>query len=200
MMSKIFKFFNIQLQPYQGLLALSMFFSIMLQAYFGPMLCKTVISVLPAQWLSFETVWCCISSLLIGMMWKGGFRRIVLKNFVWLAIIESVIAICLAMWLAFVAWNVWIYAIFSLLYVSLVSLTISRCIMTFKTKIWNEESRELYDNTASIVRDLALILGGLMAILFCPSLKLALVLWGIACIVDDIGWILTWFKLKDKLS
>ena len=89
---------------------------------------------------------------------------------------------------------------FSLLYVSLVSLTVSRCIMVFKTKIWNEKSRELYDNTASIIRDLALIAGGLMAMLLCPSLKLALVLWGLACIVDDIGWILTWFKLKDRLK
>ena len=103
-------------------------------------------------------------------------------------------------WLAFVSWNVWIYAVFSLLYVSLVSLTVSRCIMVFKTKIWNEKSRELYDNTVSIIRDLALIAGGLMAMMLCPSLKLALVLWGLACIVDDIGWILTWFKLKDRLK
>ncbi len=200
MMSKIFKFFNIQLQPYQGLLALSMFFSVLLNAYFCPVLCKTSVSALPSQWLAFEGVWCCTISLLIGMIWKGNFRKTVLRNFVWFAIVESVASFCLAMWLAFVAWNVWIYAIFSLLYVSLVSLTISRCIMVFKTKIWNEKSRELHDNTASIVRDLALIIGGLMAMLFCPSLKLALVLWGVACIVDDIGWILTWFKLKDKLK
>ena len=72
--------------------------------------------------------------------------------------------------------------------------------MVFKTKIWNEKSRELHDNTASIVRDLALILGGLMAMLFCPCLKLALVLWGMACIIDDIGWIITYLKLKDLLK
>lgn len=134
------------------------------------------------------------------MVWKGNFRKAVLKNFVLFAIVESVTAFCLAMWLAFVAWNVWIYAIFSLLYVSLVSLTISRCIMVFKTKLWNEKTRELHDNTASVVRDLALIIGGLMAMIFCPSLKLALVLWGIACVVDDIGWIITWLKLKDILK
>lgn len=134
------------------------------------------------------------------MVWKGNFRKAVLKNFVLFAVVESVTAFCLAMWLAFVAWNVWIYAIFSLLYVSLVSLTISRCIMVFKTKLWNEKTRELHDNTASVVRDLALIIGGLMAMIFCPSLKLALVLWGIACVVDDIGWIITWLKLKDILK
>lgn len=164
------------------------------------MLCKTAVSALPAQWLSFETVWCCASSLLVGMAWKGKFRKAVLKNFVWLAIAESIIGVILAAWLVLVAWNVWIYAVFSLLYVSLISLTIGRCIMVYKTKIWNEKSRELHDNTAAIVRDIALIIGGTMSMLFCPSLKLSLILWGIACFVDDIGWILTWFKLKDKLK
>ena len=199
-MAKVFKFFNIQLQPYQGPLALSMFFSVLLNAYFCPVLFKTTVSALPSQWLAFEGVWCCTVSLLIGMVWKGNFRKAVLRNFVWFAIIESAASFCLGMWLAFVSWNVWVYAIFSLLYVSLVSLTISRCIMVFKTKVWNEKSRELHDNTASVVRDLALILGGILAIIFCPPLKLALILWGIACVVDDIGWIFTWFKLKDKLK
>ena len=200
MVAKVFKFFNINLQKHQGLLALTMFISVLLNAYFCPVLCKVSVSALPSQWLAFEGVWCCTVSLLIGMVWKGNFRKAVLKNFVLFAVVESVTAFCLAMWLAFVAWNVWIYAIFSLLYVSLVSLTISRCIMVFKTKLWNEKTRELHDNTASVVRDLALIIGGLMAMVFCPSLKLALVLWGIACVVDDIGWIITWLKLKDILK
>ena len=200
MVAKVFKFFNINLQKHQGLLALTMFISVLLNAYFCPVLCKVSVSALPSQWLAFEGVWCCTVSLLIGMVWKGSFRKAVLKNFVLFAFVESVTAFCLAMWLAFVAWNVWIYAIFSLLYVSLVSLTISRCIMVFKTKLWNEKTRELHDNTASVVRDLALIIGGLMAMIFCPSLKLALVLWGIACVVDDIGWIITWLKLKDILK
>jgi len=200
MIAKVFKFFNINLQKHQGLLALTMFISVLLNAYFCPVLCKVSVSALPSQWLAFEGVWCCTVSLLIGMVWKGNFRKAVLKNFVLFAIVESVTAFCLAMWLAFVAWNVWIYAIFSLLYVSLVSLTISRCIMVFKTKLLNEKTRELHDNTASVVRDLALIIGGLMAMIFCPSLKLALVLLGIACVVDDIGWIITWLKLKDILK
>ena len=81
-----------------------------------------------------------------------------------------------------------------------VSMTINRCIMVFKTKIWNEKSRELYDNTASVVRDLALVIGGTCAMLFCPDLKTSLILWGVACLADDIGWIMTWLKLKDVLE
>ena len=200
MIAYIFKLLNIRLQPYQGPLALSMFISIILNAYSGPMLCKAAVTELPAQWLSLETVWCCVCSLLIGMFWKGKFRKAALDNFVAFAVVESVAGICLVAWLVIYGWNVWVYAVFSLLYVSVVSMTINRCIMVFKTKIWNEKSRELYDNTASVVRDLALVIGGTCAMLFCPDLKTSLILWGVACLADDIGWIMTWLKLKDMLE
>ena len=177
-----------------------MFISIILNAYSGPILCKTAVTELPAQWLSLETVWCCVCSLLIGMFWKGKFRKAALDNFVAFAVVESVAGICLVAWLVIYGWNVWVYAVFSLLYVSVVSMTINRCIMVFKTKIWNEKSRELYDNTASVVRDLALVIGGTCAMLFCPDLKTSLILWGVACLADDIGWIMTWLKLKDVLE
>ena len=200
MIAYIFKLLNIRLQPYQGPLALSMFISIILNAYSGPMLCKAAVTELPAQWLSLETVWCCVCSLLIGMFWKGKFRKAALDNFVAFAVVESVAGICLVAWLVIYGWNVWVYAVFSLLYISVVSMTINRCIMVFKTKIWNEKSRELYDNTASVVRDLALVIGGTCAMLFCPDLKTSLILWGVACLADDIGWIMTWLKLKDMLE
>lgn len=200
MIAYIFRLFNIRLQPYQGPLALSAFISVMLNAYSGPILCKTAVTELPAQWLSFETVWCCVCSLIVGMFWKGKFRKAALDNFIAFAIAESVAGVCLAAWLVVAGWNVWVYAAFSLLYVSVVSMTINRCIMVFKTKIWNEKSRELHDNTASVVRDLALVIGGTCAMLLCPGLKTALILWGAACLVDDMGWIMTWFKLKDVLE
>lgn len=196
---KALKFFNINLQPHQAIPATSYFFTMLLHAYFAPMLMKTAISQLPPQWLSFETVWCCIASLFVGVMWKGKFRLAAVRNFAILATAESICGICLGLWLAFVQWNVWVYAIFSLLYVSIISLTISRCIMVFKSKLWNEKSRELHDNTQSVIGDIALCLGGIIAIVACPSLKLALVLFGICCVVDDIGWILTYLKLKDIL-
>ena len=82
MIQKIFNFFNIQLQPYQGPLALSMFISVLLHAYFSPVICKTAITELPSQWLAFEGVWCCTASLLIGMAWKESFRTLALKSFI----------------------------------------------------------------------------------------------------------------------
>ena len=199
-MKHIFKFLNINLQPHQHLPAASYFVSLLLHSYYGPMLVKTSISELPPQWLSFETVWCCISSLLIGICWKGKFREIAVKWFAILASIESICGFSLGMWLAFIGWNVWLYAVFSLMYASVVSLTINRCIMVFKTKLWNDKSRELHDNTQSVIGDIALCLGGIAAIVACPSLTVALVLFAVSCVADDIGWIVTYRKLKADLT
>ena len=197
--SKLLRLLNINLQPHQALPAASYFCSLLMHAYFGPILMKTAVTELPAQWLSFETVWCCAASLVIGVMWKGSFRSFAINWFAKLAIVESLCGFCLGIWLAFVSWNVWVYAIFSLFYISIVSMTIGRCIMVFRTKLWNEKSRELHDNTQSVIGDLALCIGGVAAIVACPSIKVALTLFAICCIVDDIGWILTYLILKSKL-
>lgn len=200
MMSKIFKFFNIDLQPHQGLLALTTFICLVMHSYNAPIICKTAISQLPPQWLSFETVWCCIASLIAGMLWKGSFRKKVIKWFALFASVESLAGFLLGMWLAFVGWNVWVYSIFSLTYISVVSFFITKCAMAFKSKLWNEKSREKFDNTDTIIRNLGLLIGGILAILACPSLKVALVIYGIGCVIDDIGWIVLYLKLRDKLK
>ena len=71
--------------------------------------------------------------------------------------------------------------------------------MAFKTKLWNEEKREIYDNNTSIISGITCISGFLLALLFMPSLKLSLILWAIACIVDDIGWMIVYIKNKEIL-
>jgi hypothetical protein len=71
--------------------------------------------------------------------------------------------------------------------------------MAFKTKLWNEEKREIYDNNTSIISGITRISGFLLALLFMPSLKLSLILWAIACIVDDIGWMIVYIKNKKIL-
>ena len=60
------------------------------------------------------------------MFWKGKFRKAALDNFIIFAVAESVASICLAAWLVIYGWNVWVYATFSLLYVSVVSMTINK--------------------------------------------------------------------------
>ena len=69
-----------------------------------------------------------------------------------------------------------------------------------KKKLWNEENREIYDNNSSMIASLTCIIGFLLALFFMPSLELSLILWAIACIVDDIGWVIVYIKNKKVLT
>jgi hypothetical protein len=72
--------------------------------------------------------------------------------------------------------------------------------MAFKSVLWNDKEREIYDNNLSIVGELVSILGFSIALLAMPSLQVALFLWGIGCIVDDLGWIIIYYQNRDKLK
>lgn len=202
-MSKAFKkildLLNIKTQKNQSWLLWSCWISAFSHSYIWPMLCKTTISSLPPQWISFEGLWLCLSSLLIGMCWKGKFRSFAIKWFMHLAVAESALGFLLAMWLCFVSWNVWVWAVFSLTYISLITITIQKCEMVFRSKLWQERARELYDNSRSIVADMAMVMGSLLGILLVPSLEVALFIYGCCCVFDDIGWIVVYHKTRSSL-
>ena len=122
-----------------------------------------------------------------------------MKHFIIFCLIETIASFTLALYLLLVEFNVWVYAIFSLFYISFITVFVGKCIMAFKTKLWNEEKREIYDNNTSIISGITCISGFLLALLFMPSLKLSLILWAIACIVDDIGWMIVYIKNKKIL-
>ena len=71
--------------------------------------------------------------------------------------------------------------------------------MVFKTKLWNEHEREVYDNNADIICGITCILGFGVALLFMPSFKTALLIWGTSCLFDNIGWGVVYMKNKKKL-
>ena len=73
-------------------------------------------------------------------------------------------------------------------------------LMVFKSKLWNNKDREIYDNNVEIVACLTSILGYLIAIIAEPNIYFAIFLWGIAYLVDDIGWAIVYFKNKELLS
>ena len=195
----LFRFLNIKVQPNQGILLASSSISGLLYAYSNPMIVKEVISNLPPQWLSIEAIWCSVATLIIGMLWKGKLRLVAIKNFALFALAESFLAFTLSMILVFVYYNVWIFAVATLLYSSVITNFICKCIMMFKTKLWLEKSREEYDNTDSVVRSIIMILGFGVATFMMPSLKTAIAIWGTACVFDDIGWIVTYRKTKKTI-
>lgn len=163
------------------------------------MFTKVIITALPAEWIAFESLFASISTLLIGILWKGKPRETAMKHFIIFCLIETIASFTLAIYLLLIEFNVWVYAIFSLFYISFITVFVGKCIMAFKTKLWNEEKREIYDNNTSIISGITCISGFLLALLFMPSLKLSLILWAIACIVDDIGWMIVYIKNKEIL-
>ena len=192
----MFRFLNIKVQPNQGLLLASSSISGLMYAYSNPMIVKELVSKLPPEWLSIEAIWMSIATLLVGMAWKGGVRSVALRHFSVFAAVESAAAFFISMFLVFVHYNVWIFAVATLLYSSVITNFVCKCIMAFKTKLWLEKSREEYDNTDSVVRSVIMIIGFAVAALSMPKLEVAIAVWGCACVFDDIGWIAVYRRTR----
>ena len=192
MVKKILGWLNIHPDENQKWLLLSTFFFVLLVTYAAP--------AITAEWIAFESLFGSLSGLLIGMVWKDNVRDKAMKYFMWLAISESVIGCLLAMFLCFIYYNVWVFAIVSLLYTSFISIFVGKCIMAFKPKLWNDKAREVYDNNYSIVSGIVCVTGYGLALIAMPSLQVSLFLWGLCCILDDIGWIYVYYKNSEKIK
>lgn len=166
--------------------------------YISPQMMKAIITALPAEWLAFESLFSSVCGLVIGMMWQGAIRKGAIKWFLWLCAIESMLGFLLGMYLCFVEYNVWVFAIATLVYGTFVTTFIGKCIMAFKPKLWNEHDREVFDNNNSVVCGIYCILGFSLALVFMPSLKVALFVWGMTCALDNVGWMVVYARNKDS--
>lgn len=202
MIKKIFKkilnFFNIHPDKNQRWILGNIFIVGLLYTYINPAMVKAIITELPAEWLAFQSLFMSVCGLLIGMIWQGYVRSKAIKHFTLLCIIESLAGFLLGMYLCFVHYNVWVFAIASLIYGTLVTEFISKCLMTFRSKLWNEHEREVYDNNNSVVSGIYCIIGFTLSLLFMPSLKLTLFIYGLTCGIDNIGWLVIYAKNKEK--
>lgn len=193
------RLFNIQIQENQGYLLFSSAISGLIYTYSNPPIVKEIISKLPPEWISFEGAWFCLMSLLMGMIWKTRTREFAMRFFTWLALFESLGSFLLSLYLVFIQYNVWLFAILTLVYSSIITTFIGKCIMMFQSKLWNGKTREMYDNTTSIFRNGVAMLGFAIAILAMPSLNTAILLWGVGCVFDDIGWIIVYNKNRKRI-
>lgn len=157
-------------------------------------------SNLPAQYLSIESLSFCLSTLLIGMIWKGKPREVVIRNFTIFATLETIASVVLGIWLLFVSYNVWVMAIASIVYINCISIFINKCVMMFKSKLFVEKDREDFDNSSASISSIASIIGLTCSALFMPSLPVGIAFWSLACIFDDIGWICVYLKNKDTIT
>ena len=196
MFRKVLNLINIHPDSNQKWLLISLVISGLLITYAHPTLFKAIISGLPAQWIAFQSLAASIAALLMGMIWKGKIREKAIKWFFYLALIESICGFLLGLYLCFIEFNVWVFAIASLIYTTVISAFVGKCIMAFKAKLWIEKEREIYDNNADIVSGIVCVIGYLFALVALPSLKVSIFLWAICCIFDDIGWLIVYSKNK----
>ena len=173
MFRKVLNLINIHPDSNQKWLLISLAISGLLITYAHPTLLKAIISGLPAQWIAFETLAASIAALLMGMIWKGKIREKAIKWFFYLALIESICGFLLGLYLCFIEFNVWVFAIASLIYTTVISTFVGKCIMAFKAKLWIEKEREIYDNNADIVSGIVCVIGYLFALVALPSLKVS---------------------------
>lgn len=203
-MKRIFKKFldimNIHADDNQKWLLISMFISGLLATYISPAITKAIITELPAEWIAFESLFSAIVGLLLGIIWQGKFRHNIIQYFVIFCITECILGFLCAMYLCFIHYNVWVFAVSTLIYGNLITSLVGKCIMAFKAKLWPEKEREIYDNNLSIVGGITCIIGFALALFMMPSLKVALFIWGLCCIVDDIGWIIVYIKNQKTLK
>lgn len=197
---KILDILNIHPDQNQKWLLISILLAGLLGTYTSPTITKAIISELPAQWIACQALIGNVAGLIIGMIWKGKIREKAIKYFSILAITESTLGCLLGMYLCFIQYNVWVFAICSLFYSTFISTFVCKCIMAFKAKMWIEKDREVYDNNSSIVEGIVCVIGFGLALLCLPSLKVSLFIWGLCCIVDDIGWIIVYIKNKKTLE
>ena len=197
---KILNLFNLKLDSNQKYIVVSLILCSLLCSYISPVIIKDIYTKLPSEWIAFESLVGSISGFLISIFWRDTIRRQAIKKFLTLVIGETVCGILVCAYLLLIDYNIWVLAIAQLIYTTFITSFVCKCIMVFKSKLWNNKDRETYDNNIEIVSCLTSILGYLIAILAEPNIYLAIFLWGVAYLVDDIGWAIVYFKNKELLT
>ena len=197
---KILNLFNLKLDSNQKYIIVSLILCGLLCSYISPVIIKDIYTKLPSEWIAFESLVGSISGFLISIFWRDTIRRQAIKKFLTLVIGETVCGILICAYSLLIDYIIWVLAIAQLIYTTFITSFVCKCIMVFKSKLWNNKDRETYDNNIELVSCLTSILGYLIAILAEPDIHLAIFLWGIAYLVDDIGWAIVYFKNKELLS
>lgn len=159
---------------------------------------KVCVEQLPTQWLSFEQLMLSAFLILACSLWKNEkFRQNSLNIFLYLSIFEMLSGMILAFSMA-VWFNVWVFAIGSLIYTGVISILLNRVEISFKSKLFNNRAREDFDNDMQLATSLSSLIGfGIASIISIP-ISSALILWGIAWL-GNLGWIIIYLRNKKIL-
>jgi uncharacterized protein YacL len=164
-----------------------------------PTIHKVCIELLPTRYLAFEQLAISFFLILFCSLWKKDtFREKSINIFYYLSLFELISGMVLA-FLMSIWFNVWVYAIGSLIYTSAISVLLSRIIIAFKAALFKEKDREDFDNDYQLTSSISSLIGCGLALIYPPSLTISLILWGIACL-NNLGWVIVYKRNKIKLN
>jgi uncharacterized protein YacL len=164
-----------------------------------PTIHKVCIELLPTRYLAFEQLAISFFLILFCSLWKKDtFREKSINIFYYLSLFELISGMVLA-FLMSIWFNVWVYAIGSLIYTSAISVLLSRIIIAFKAALFKEKDREDFDNDYQLTSSISSLIGFGFALIYPPSLTISLILWGIACL-NNLGWVIVYKRNKIKLN
>ena len=191
---------NLQVDNNQKWILISLFISGLMMTYINPRITKEIFSELPAEFIAAQALVMSVTTFLISIIWKGKLREKAIRYFMYLITIESLCGFALGIYLTFIEYDVWLFAIASLIYSCLISSLVAKCIMAFKSQLWSEKAREGYDNNQQVIASITCIVGFLASFILMPSLKVATFIWGLCCLIDDIGWGIVYYRNRQKLK
>ena len=179
----------------QRFLFITTLLMIMLGSFSGVSLCKEINTTMSQRFLAGCGITACVFSVFVNAVWKGKFRKTFIKYFAIIASIESFVAFSLSICLAF-SWNTTVFAVSRLIYQSLICNFIMKGFLVIETSLWSGENLENFKNSRNCIMDIGCILGFFLSFVFQPSTRIAVIFWGICCILDDIGWIYLFIKRR----
>lgn len=192
-------FIHIKTDSNSKILFICIAITAMLNAMAYPAVTKFLVSSLPARWLAIEEIVITFSLIVLCRLWNNDtFRNKSIPKFVYIYFTEGLIGSALVFYSAFIDLNPWILAIGFLILTSIISVWLSRIIIAFKSILFKDREREDYDNNHELVYSIAAFVGSVVAIVINPPIRLALIIYGIA-ILGDVGWIIVYFRNKEKL-
>ena len=175
-MKRILNLLNLKLDSNQKYIVVSLILCGLLCAYISPVIIKDIYTKLPSEWIAFESLVGSISGFFISIFWRDTIRKQAIKKFLLLVLSETICGILVCGYLLLIDYNIWVLAIAQLIYTTFITSFVCKCIMVFKSKLWNNKDREIYDNNVEIVACLTSILGYLIAIIAEPNIYFAIFL------------------------
>lgn len=198
-MKKLLNLLNLRVDENQRWILLLLFVSGLMMTYVNPRIAKEIISELPAEFIAVQSLVSNMTALLISIIWRGKLREKAIRYFMYLITAESLCGFILGFYLTFIEYDVWLFAVATLIYSSLIGSFVSKCIMVFKSILWAEKKREEYDNNKQVIVSITCIIGFTASIVYMPSLKFATFVWGLCCLIDDIGWGIVYYKNRKNM-